>query len=346
MASRVRWRRVLMLAGVLAASATAQARGAWLPLGEGLLAADTVVVARVLESKLESGGESAELRVLAVLKGALDEERIQVSATSGIPGRPSLADPQFRKGRRLLAFLTRTPAGLSLLPVPHRATLALGDDEPTLDEIRGLIAGYLEALRSAEAEPEAVKLFLASRVGVGEPRLRSLVLGDLAPRLGPGDLPWLTGLFSDRSRPDPVRVWAVTQVGVIGPAVFPAEISNLLDSRESFALRRAVMAAYSGRKHPEDLPVIVLGLEDPDARVRHAAILAMGSPEAVSPLRDRFSREPELAVKLAIVRRLAVIASPDARAALRAILEAASDPQLAKTTRRAIELAESLAESR
>ena len=341
MASRVRCGRVLMLALLLAASATGQARVAWLPLSDGLLAADIVVVARVLEAKLESGSESAELRVLAVLKGELGEERIRVSAISGIPGRPSLADPQFRKGQRLLAFLAGTPVGLSLLPAPHRGTLALGDDEPTLDEIRGLIAGYLEALRRSKA-----KLFLAGRVGVGDERLRSLVLGDLAPRLGPGDLTWLTGLFSDRSRPDPVRVWAVTQVGVIGPDRYPSEISNLLDSRESVALRRAVMAAYSGRKHPEDLPVIVRGLEDPDARVRHAAILAMGSPEAVSPLRDRFSREPELAVQLAIVRRLSVIASPDARVALRVILERASDPQLAKTTRRAIELAESLAESR
>ena len=109
-------------------------------------------------------------------------------------------------------------------------------------------------------------------------------------------------------------------------AVDPATLARLLDPEESVELRRAAVQALAHRETPAHREALVRALDDADIDVRVATVRGLGAMSEVGALRERFAREPERAVRLAIVQELAANQTPEADAALGAMLQESSDP--------------------
>lgn len=315
--------RVLLFAVLVALPASAGARLIEPPLADGLRAAQSIVVARVLAVGHDGEAVSARLGVLATLKGGVGATEIRVSSPPGLPERLLGGERWFPQGGRMIALITTSKDGWTL--VPQRGRIELGDAEPTLAEIREFVGGYLRAIERSEADLEAVKTYLRSRAQLSDPLLRELVLRDLGPLLTKADLPFLSRIYSDPTQPEHSRRWAVTSTGVLEPDTVPPDLEALLEPGESVELRRAVLQAFGSRDDPAYLPLLARGLEDPDPDVRVAAVQGLGFPGAVPSLRDRFEREPDHGVRLAIVRRLATIPGAEALSAVQTILDQSSD---------------------
>jgi hypothetical protein len=293
--------------------------------------ADAIVLGRFVSVSSGEAEQHADLEVLSSLRGEV-ESRLRVRSALTADGRRLPDECYFMAGEKALVLLERSGREWRCLTGTAQAKIPLADpaaEAAALD----LMRAYLEAT-AAGADPARLKQALLGAVAIEDEQLRTGVRFDLARLLTPADLPLLDGLYTDRGRPVSLRAWALASLAGLGVPP-PPGLPDLLDPAEPIAVRQAVVQVYGARRSAEDLPVFERALRDPSAEVRGLAVANLQFPEAVSLLGSHFEREPDLEVRLAVVRNLGLIGSPQAREKLRAIRADAREPAL----RQAAELA-------
>jgi hypothetical protein len=306
-----------------------------------------VTVEGALSLKGEPSGSdrpSVEAEVLEVLKGSLEAERVRfVQHGHGVArfeqGAESLLFLQPIARSRELDSLGRSGAfaWVSLQEHDQEYTLAAPSREPLLKAVRA----YVAAFEASADEPRLALLRRANRALLtsGDARLAASSLKDLtaAPQLAlltAEDLPALESVLDDPGTSMGVRVALLSELQrrrlVTGSSRWLELLSSEVPSRDRVT---AVRAAASSTDPAVRSRLIAL-IEDPDSEVAAAAAVAVARPgasAAVAPLTAALSSGSPR-VRMAAVRGLGRIATPQAVQALRAAAASSSDPE---TRRRA-----------
>ena len=308
-----------------------------------LRAADLAVIVQVLQVEEEEGASIADLRVLESLMGGVKDERLRVRSMLRPGGQRLPMETYPERGETILALLSRSSSGEWRFLQNFRATAVhLREGKSEESAAASLVRGYLPMVTSSAKDSEQLKGFLTQQIAIGNETLRTGVLFDLGELLKPQDVPFLASLFTDRARPEDVRVWAIYELIALRIPTYPDELQTMLDPSESVSLRKAALQAFGARRSPTDLPLLRRGFDDPSADVRRVAIEQAGLPEAVPLLQERYSRESSQEVRLAIVREFGEIGTASAITALDAIRSQAAE----ETVQRAAELALAAAHSK
>jgi HEAT repeat protein len=243
----------------------------------------------------------------------------------------------FHRGAMDLVLLRGAPGSWSCDPSWRQAKVDLeaADRRPAA----ALVRGVLSALAAGTTGSPAFRDFLERSLDIRNPALRAGVRFDLGVRLTAGDLPFLTGLAFDRSRPEDVRAWAVTTMARIAAPELPDGLPGLLAPSEPVAVREAVLQTVAARGGAQARDVLARGLADPSPAVRRVAVDNLSGAASVPLLAARFDGEPDPSVRTALVERLGQIGGPEAAGALRSILARPLEPATRRTAERALALA-------
>jgi hypothetical protein len=320
------------------AGESAEARRAPPPVSlvSSLREADVVVVARAAAAR--STGY-VELEVIESCKGSPGPARIAVAcpAAGGVEPRQPEGCPE--DGALVLAFLATQAAEPSLLPLPHLGLVSLDPTEP------GEACAVTAQVDRASGDPQSLAVALRRGSGLRSGGLRRAALSDLAPLVGPADLPWLRRTIGDRAALEELRLWAVVRTASLELPELPVEVAELLEPGDGVRLRQAALRAHGARGDHADLDILRRGLADPDPAVRLAAVDAFDAPAAVALLARQLAVEGSSEVQVAIVGRLGASGTPEAMDALRALRARAPEPALLELIEVALRAAESRAPS-
>jgi hypothetical protein len=321
----------------------------------GLVAeADLVLRSRIVAARPQQTSSSTppganrpsvEASVLEVLKGDFDEPLVRFAQHGhGVA--------HFDPGDETLLFLTRIERNRELDALAASGAFRWvslqehRDEYPLVPATRGhvlaAVRGYVAA--SAASSPEQQLAFvrratlelLESR----DPKLAGSALRDLAaapglPLATQDELEQLLAIERDPNVSMGIRVALLGELGrrgLVDPT--PYWLSLLSDDvsvRDRITAIRA--AGLAGSPAVQKRLIALLG--DPNERIAAAAAVALGMPDngqAVAPLATALSAHTSEAVRLAAIRGLGRIGSPEARSALEQAAESHLD---AATQRRA-----------
>jgi hypothetical protein len=351
----MRWTRRLAALAVVLWAAAAQAHIVYgAKTLRGLVAeSDLVLRARIaavdqwIGVSKEQGGTGrpgVEAEVLAVLKGKLDEDRVRFAQHGhGVV--------RFEPGRETLLFLIDIARSRELGAVADAGLYQWvsiqedSDDYPlepaTRQRVLAAVHGYLAAEDAPSAELRAAALrratldLLTSR----DPRLaasalRDLVLAPSAPLVTADDVRVLLPIVDDPHTSMGVRVGLLAELERRRLAGGSDHWLRLLSSEVPTRDRVTAIRAASGSANPAVRARLVALVSDPDEEVGAAAAAAIGRPgdaSAVAPLAAALQR-PSARVRMAAIRGLGRIATPDAARALETAAASHPDPD---TRRRA-----------
>ncbi|MCS7312300.1 MAG: M1 family aminopeptidase, partial [Acidobacteria bacterium] len=104
------------------------------------------------------------------------------------------------------------------------------------------------------------------------------------------------------------RAMAARALGARGDPDAVAALANALAQEKFYGVRMEIAKALGKTQSPAAVDALVRALQDPDARVRRAAVNALGESEAVPAVALRlqalYDREPAYGVRAAIIRTL------------------------------------------
>lgn len=351
-------RAARLLAGV-AALGFAPAAGAHVVYGSktlhGLVAeADLVIHARIDAARepswmpAESGEASrpvVEAEVLEVLKGRFEAPRLRFAQHGhGIapfePGSESLVFLIDVARSRELDVLDR-PGGVAWVSLQEHQDaypLPASRRERVLAVMRTYVEA--EAAASAEARIEALRQATVALLTSGDAQLagsalRDLVLGSGLPLVSAGDLPALRPVLEDPHTSMGVRVALLVELERRGLVdADPLWLRLLSAGAPSRDRVTAIRAAGASASAPARARLIEL-LGDGDVFVAAAAAAALGAPgraDAVAPLGQALSHDSER-VRLAAIRGLGEVGSPEAEGVLEQAARSHPDPATRRRAR-------------
>jgi hypothetical protein len=296
---------------------------------------ERVVVARVLETLKESPGISEEAPLRFVQHGhgvpAYSAGEEVALFLQRIERTPELA------GSALVGHV----AWVSIQEGEAKFALDGGADDALLAALRRY--ARLEVLKPAEARRAALRHLTLELLGSPDARLSSSALRDVvatpdaAPLLTREDLPALETLLGRADVRIGVRVGLLAELERRALVEGPLRWAELLRTTAG-SDRLTVVRATAAHPSPPVTRELVQLLGDPDREVAAAAAVALGAPgnaDAVAPL-ARLLEDPESRVRMAAIRGLGRIATDGARQVLEAA--AASHPDAATRRRAAAEV--------
>jgi hypothetical protein len=309
------------------------------------LVADAEVVARARIA----GGDELWVVPLAVRRPVVDAELVEVWKGGLSAGPVRFAQhghgvATFEAGDEVVVFLrsARRSPELELLASAGAldwVSLQEHDDEwklepGTRDAVASAVQGYasLERVGDPARRVAGLHQLTLELLAQGEPRLASSALQDLvragdALKLTRDDLLVLTPLVEDPRPPIGLRAGVLAELARRGLAPGDAPWVRLVDGARAADLPAAVRAAGA---HPGPAVTARLAqvLESGDAAAAESAAVALGSPgntAAVEPLARALARG-DARLRMAAIRGLGRIGTPDARAALSAAASGNDDP--------------------
>jgi len=321
----------------------------------GLIAeAELVLHARIVsveaQPSLPSGaGQTGRPTVVAeaveVLKGKLEASRVRfVQHGHGVA--------QFEVGDETLLFLIPIARSRELRALGQEGThawvsLQEHEDEYPLDaanreRLLAVAGAYVaaDAADSVAARQAALRPATLALLASGDPRLassavRDLVLAPEAPLVVAEDRPALEAVLSDPKTSMGVRVALLAELerrGIVeGPPLWLRLMSSEVPPRERAIAIRAAGASAAGSVRARLIALVA----DPDVDVAAAAAAAIGTPgnrDAVAALAGALTRgAPKL--RMAAIRALGRIATPEAQAALESAASSHPDPDTRRRAR-------------
>jgi hypothetical protein len=289
-----------------------------------------------------------EAEVLEVLKGRFDEPRVRF-AQHGHGVAP------FRPGTETLVFLidiarSRELDALEGSGAPAWVSLQEHQDaypvEPaTRDRLLGAARAYVTAGAKASNEAAEARMATLRRATVDlitsrDPRLaasalRDCVLAPDLPLLTAEELPALRAVLDDPDTAMGVRVALLAELerrGLVdGPPLWLRLLADATPARDRVTATRAAGASAS---RPVRARLVAL-LASPDVQVAAAAASALGAPgrgDAVAPLSGALANE-SATVRMAAIRGLGRIRTPEARRALETAAASHPDPATRRRAR-------------
>jgi hypothetical protein len=313
-----------------------------------VLRARIVAVGEPLAAGAEARGASrptVEAEVLEVLKGALDAPRVRFAQHGhGVA--------QFEPGRETLLFLIAIARSRELDALGQAGALAWVSlqehedlyplDSAQRERLLAVVQAYgvADAASSAEARQAALRQATLGLLTSGDPRLagsavRDLVVAPGAPLVNAEDRTALQAVIDDPRSSMGVRVALLAELerrGIVeGLPIWLRLLSAQTPSRERVV---AIRAAGGVVASPVRARLIVL-LKDPDVQVAAAAAAALGTPgnrDAVAPLSEALSSQSEK-LRMAAIRGLGRIATPEASRALESAAASHPDPATRRRAR-------------
>ncbi len=310
-------------------------------LQTALNAAEYVLTVQVVEVKRGADAEYSELLVLTNLKGELPDNRITVKSALTSIGQQRPEAIYFKTGESALVLLERRNDHYISISDSTQSKVVWNEDFVSHNQILDLINGYLAIPASGPVDIDKFRAFLKNQITIANEQLRRGVIYDLAKLLRKEDRSFLRQLLADPAVPEGVRVWAIHNVAALCPSDLPSELQELLTQDTSVRIRQIVLNTVGERGSPDDLPLLIRGLQDPDSDVREVAVEAFMIPDIVPILQNHFEQETADNVRIAIIRKLGRIASCEAIKVLKQIGSNATDTSISRETARARAAAES-----
>lgn len=316
-------------------------------LHELVAESDLVVRARIaaLDDRLglgdqttQAGRPSVAAEVLDVLKGSLEAPKVRfVQHGHGVA--------RFEPGQEALVFLNRIARSRELDALGHAGSFAWvslqeHDEayELTPDSRKPLLAAvsaYVVAGAAGDPAPRAAALHRATLVSLtsGDARLASSALRNQVVAPGPGlltagDLAVLDPVLADTDVSMGVRVALLTELHRRGLVQGPSRWLALLSPVAPTPDRVTAIRAAAASDEPAVRSRLVALLGDTDPEVAAAAAVAVATPgreSVVAPLTGALAHESPR-VRMAAIRGLGRIATPEAVAALEKTAASNPDP--------------------
>ena len=308
-----------------------------------------VASAEVVARARIAGADEAWVIPLALRRPVIEAELVEVWK-GGLPaGRLRFAQhghgvATFEAGHEVVVFLSPASRSreLELLAsagVLDWVSLQEHDDEWTLvpgsaDAVASAVQGYatLERVEDPKKRVAGLHQLTLELLESSDPRLATSALQDLvragdALVLTRDDLPTLSPLLEDPRRPIGLRAGVLAELARRGLVQGDAPWARLVDSARAADLPAAVRAAGA---HPGPAVTARLAqiLEGDALDAAESAAVALGMPgndAAVAPL-SRALASGEARLRMAAIRGLGRIGTPDARAALAAAASGNDDP--------------------
>jgi len=288
---------------------------------------------------------SVEARVLGVLKGELDAPLVRFAQHGhGVA--------QFEVGDETLLFLIPIARSRELQELGEAGTyswvsLQEHEDEYPLDaatreRLLAVVEAYVtaDAAESAALRQDALHRATLALLASGDPRLASSALRDLvlapgAPLVRAEDRPALEAILMDPKTAMGVRVALLVELerrGIVAGAPFWLRLTSSETPPRERAI--AVRAAGASSAAPVRARLIAL-VTDPDVEIAMAAAAAIGKPgggDAVAALAGALTGgAPKL--RMASIRALGQIATPEAREVLEDAASSHPDPDTRRRAR-------------
>ncbi|HVK71120.1 MAG TPA: HEAT repeat domain-containing protein, partial [Polyangium sp.] len=302
-------------------------------------AADVIAAARIEHVGPEPHGAGPLPPVEARILEWFRESDTKVGNIRFVPHRH--ADESYVVGEEILLFLERRrPDAKDAAAVPYQSVEAIADRIVLVPTTRAM---WIDATRAYAAlgkgartsvEHAALGRVTLSMLRSAEPRivtfaLRDLTLAGAAPLIGEADVPALTTLLDDASRPVTLRVGLLMELErrklvPVGPSWIPLLRAAPPNDRVQ-VIRAAAARAFVPAVTAELASILEKG--ERDASIAAARALgAEGNEAAVEPLGGAVDREPD-ELRFAALGSLRRVGSPAAREILARVATSHPDPE-------------------
>lgn len=317
--------------------------------------ADVVARARIVDARGVSPDPGSSLG-----RPTVRAELLEVFKGDAQPGAVRFAQhghgvATYENGEEVLLFLRRAEhsaelsglagAGLAYVSVQeHDEKYLVGPKNagPLFAAVRTYVQapGIPEPELRLEALRQATLVLLTS----GDPRLFTsallgLTLAEDVPLITSADLPTLEPLLDDPALAIGMRLALLVELERRGLTGGPARWLALLDNTDG-AARTAVIRAAGRHPGPEIASALLALLDGPDAVAAREAAISLGWPgnrAAVAPLDAALTRG-DRPLRLAAIRGLGRIGTPEARGVLAETAAAHPDPETRRRARAEVAL--------
>ena len=320
-------------------------------LRQQIALADVVARARILDADAVFALDDPPLR-----RPVVDAELLEVLKGDAKPGAVRFAQhghgvAEFSDGDEVLLFLRRIERSRELDDAritasirwfsaqEHDAAYRLtpASRKAFVDAVREYRS--IEAIRDPEARLTAQRRVTLAMLLSDEPRLAGSALQDLAQveeveLVTPEAVPVLVARVRDPGAPISVRVGLLSELERRSLVAGPPLWVELLGATRG-ADRIAAIRAAGRRPGPEVTSALIQLLGGDDLAAARAAAVALGTPgnaAAVAPLAKALD-SPDEPLRLASIRGLGRVATPEARAVLDAAARSHPDPATRRRAR-------------